>query len=175
MLHRTTVTTPIGDLRVVASDDGIREIRLPLPERAVPARAAENPDHPILREARRQLGEYFAGERRGFDLPLDVEGTPFQRAVWDALVEVPYGATESYGELAGRIGRPGAARAVGAANGRNPVPIVVPCHRVIGADGALVGYGGPSEAGLAMKRWLIQLEQGQAAAGRAARSGRVRA
>jgi len=158
MLHRTTVTTPIGDLRVLASDEGVRAILLPLPDRHVRAAAQDDPDHPVLLEASRQLGEYFAGERRGFDLPLDVEGTAFQRSVWDALVEIPYGGTESYGELAERIGRPGAARAVGAANGRNPVPIIVPCHRVIGADGALVGYGGPSEAGLAMKQSLIRLE-----------------
>jgi methylated-DNA-[protein]-cysteine S-methyltransferase len=158
MLHRTTVTTTIGDLRVVASDAGVRAILLPLPDRHAPAAARDDPDHPVLRDASRQLGEYFAGERRVFDLPLDVDGTAFQRSVWDALVEIPYGATESYGQLAERIGRPGAARAVGAANGRNPVPIVVPCHRVIGADGTLVGYGGSSEAGLTMKRRLIRLE-----------------
>jgi methylated-DNA-[protein]-cysteine S-methyltransferase len=165
MLHRTTVTTPIGELRVVASDEGVRAILLPLPDRHVPAAAQDDPGHPVLLEASRQLDEYFAGERRAFDLPLDVEGTAFQRSVWDALVEIPYGGTESYGELAERIGRPGAARAVGAANGRNPVPIIVPCHRVIGADGALVGYGGPSEAGLAMKHSLIRLEAEAAPAG----------
>ena len=158
MLHRTTVTTPIGDLRVVASDAGIREVRMPLPDRSVPTRATENPDHPILRDARRQLDEYFRGERRTFDLPLDVEGTDFQLAVWGALVDIPYGLTESYGELAERVGRPGAARAVGGANGRNPVPIVVPCHRVIGASGAMTGYAGPSEDGIAIKRWLIRHE-----------------
>jgi methylated-DNA-[protein]-cysteine S-methyltransferase len=158
MLHRTTVTTTIGDLRVVASDAGVRAILLPLPDRHAPAAARDDPDHPVLRDASRQLREYFAGERRVFDLPLDVDGTAFQRSVWEALVEIPYGATESYGQLAERIGRPGAARAVGAANGRNPVPIVVPCHRVIGADGTLVGYGGSSEAGLTMKRRLIRLE-----------------
>ncbi len=160
MLHRTTVTTPIGDLRVVASDAGIREIRMPLPDRSMPARAAENPDHLILKNAHDQLDEYFRGERRVFDLPLDVEGTDFQMAVWGALVDIPYGATESYGELAQRVGRPGAARAVGGANGRNPVPIVVPCHRVIGASGAMVGYAGPSEGGIAIKRWLIRHESG---------------
>ncbi len=164
MLHRTTVTTPIGDLRVVASDAGIREIRMPLPDRSMPARAAENPDHLILKNAHDQLDEYFRGERRVFDLPLDVEGTDFQMAVWGALVDIPYGATESYGELAQRVGRPGAARAVGGANGRNPVPIVVPCHRVIGASGAMVGYAGPSEGGIVIKRWLIRHESGGTAA-----------
>lgn len=159
MLHRTTIPTPIGDLRVVASDAGIREIRMPLPDRGVPVRATENPDHPILKAARRQLDEYFRGERRDFDLPLDVEGTAFQRTVWDALVQIPFGETESYGGLAERVGKPGAARAVGGANGRNPVPIVVPCHRVIGADGQMTGYAGPSEDGIAIKRWLIRHER----------------
>ncbi len=159
MLHRTTVTTPIGDLRVVASDDGIREIWMPLPAaRAVPIQAPENSDHPILTEARRQIDEYFRGDRRTFDLPLDVAGTAFQLEVWKALVDIPYGATESYGRLAERVGRPRAARAVGGANGRNPVPLVVPCHRVIGADGTMVGYAGPSEDGIAIKRWLIRYE-----------------
>lgn len=159
MLHRTTVTTPIGDLRVVASDHGIREISMPLPDaRHIPARATENADHPILLETRRQIDEYFRGDRLLFDLPLDVEGTSFQREVWDALAEIPYGTTESYGQLAERVGRPGAARAVGGANGRNPVPLVVPCHRVIGANGTMVGYGGPSQDGIAIKRWLLRHE-----------------
>lgn len=159
MLHRTTITTPIGDLRIVASDAGIREIWMPLPDaRSVPARATENPDHPILTEARRQIDEYFRGDRLVFDLPLDVEGTAFQREVWGALAEIPYGETESYGQLAERVGRPGAARAVGGANGRNPIPLVVPCHRVIGANGTMVGYGGPSEDGIAIKRWLLRHE-----------------
>ena len=158
MLNRTTIATPVGDLQVVASDVGIRGIRMPLPDRSIPMRAAENPDHPILKNAHDQLDEYFRGERRAFDLPLDVEGTDFQMAVWGALVDIPYGATESYGELAERVGRPGAARAVGGANGRNPVPIVVPCHRVIGANGTMVGYAGPSEDGIAIKRWLIRHE-----------------
>jgi methylated-DNA-[protein]-cysteine S-methyltransferase len=158
MLHRTTMTTPIGELTLIASDRGLREIRLPLPERRPVAEAGGGGDHPTLDAARAQLDEYFRGERRDFDLPLDADGTPFQREVWDALCEIPYGVTESYGEVAARVGRPGAARAVGGANGRNPLPIVVPCHRVIGASGALTGYGGPDEAGIAMKRWLLDLE-----------------
>ena len=164
MLHQTTMQTPIGELVLVASDSGLREIRLPLGTR--PARRADDDaDTPVLAETRRQLDEYFRGERRDFDLPLDVDGSPFQREVWDALVRIPYGATESYGQLAERVGRPGAARAVGGANGRNPLPIVVPCHRVIGASGALTGYGGPSQEGIAMKRWLIDHETAAAAAG----------
>lgn len=155
MLHRMTMTTPIGPLTLVASDAGLREIRLPLDERYPPTPATPSTDHPILRAARRELDEYFRGERRTFDVPLDQVGSPFQKAVWAALATIPYGVTESYGQLADRIGKPGAARAVGGANGRNPIPIIVPCHRVIGANGALTGYGGPSEDGIAMKRWLI--------------------
>ena len=108
-----------------------------------------------LGEARRQLTEYFAGARRAFDLPLAASGTPFQRRVWEALRRIPYGETISYGELARRIGKPTASRAVGAANGRNPIAIVVPCHRVIGADGTLIGYGG----GLPVKEALLALER----------------
>jgi methylated-DNA-[protein]-cysteine S-methyltransferase len=107
-----------------------------------------------LGSAVRQLGEYFAGTRREFDLPLRSQGTPFQTRVWRELVEIPYGQTLSYGELAQRIDKPSASRAVGLANGRNPISIVVPCHRVIGADGSLTGYGG----GLERKRWLLAHE-----------------
>lgn len=163
MLYGTTVNTPIGPLLVVASDAGVREIRLPLPGRAGPVGVIERPEHPVLALAVAQIQEYFRGERRDFAVPLDVEGTPFQREVWTALVAIPYGVTESYAGLAERVGRPGAARAVGGANGRNPVPIVVPCHRVINASGSLGGYGGPGDAGLAMKRWLLNLEAGRTA------------
>ncbi|MED9959536.1 MAG: methylated-DNA--[protein]-cysteine S-methyltransferase [Christensenellales bacterium] len=110
---------------------------------------------PLLREAARQLDEYFAGARRAFALPLAPQGTPFERQVWDALRAIPYGQTLSYGELAACIGRPAAGRAVGRANGRNPLPILVPCHRVIGADGRLTGYAG----GLEAKAWLLALER----------------
>ena len=109
-----------------------------------------------LGRLRRQLQEYFQGERREFDLPLDLAGTPWQRKVWSALLEIPYGSTTSYGELAARLGKPGGSRAVGRANGENYVAIVVPCHRVIQADGGLRGYGG----GLHRKRWLLDLEAG---------------
>ncbi|MHB8055173.1 MAG: methylated-DNA--[protein]-cysteine S-methyltransferase [Candidatus Aminicenantales bacterium] len=113
--------------------------------------------HPgaVLAAGARQLGEYFAGKRRVFDLPLDLNGTPFQREVWGALQKVPFGETTSYGEIARRIGRPAAVRAVGAANGRNPVSIIVPCHRIVGADGRLTGYGG----GLWRKEWLLRHER----------------
>jgi methylated-DNA-[protein]-cysteine S-methyltransferase len=111
-------------------------------------------DDSAFTEACGQLDEYFAGERTEFDLPLNPAGTPFQRRVWDALKTIPYGEIRSYGEIAEQIGRPGAARAVGLANGRNPISIVVPCHRVIGASGALTGYGG----GLERKQYLLDLE-----------------
>jgi methylated-DNA-[protein]-cysteine S-methyltransferase len=116
-------------------------------------------DDPVLAAARRQLERYFAGERTEFDLPLAPEGTEFQRAVWAGLGTIGYGETLSYGELADRIGRPNAQRAVGLANGRNPIAVIVPCHRVIGADGSLTGYGG----GLDRKQRLLALEQGVAA------------
>jgi methylated-DNA-[protein]-cysteine S-methyltransferase len=111
-------------------------------------------DHAVLRQAQAQLAEYFAGQRRDFDLPLAPQGTEFQREVWWELANIPFGGTISYAELALRVGRPTATRAVGAANGRNPLPIVLPCHRVIGADGSLTGFGG----GLPTKEFLLQLE-----------------
>ena len=110
---------------------------------------------PLLLEAERQLSEYFAGNRKTFDLPLKPEGTVFQRAVWNALCAIPYGETRSYGEIAAQIGAPKACRAVGMTNHRNPLPILIPCHRVIGADGSLTGYGG----GLDKKRFLLELER----------------
>jgi methylated-DNA-[protein]-cysteine S-methyltransferase len=116
---------------------------------------APNVPSPLLRRAGLELGEYFAGTRRSFTLPLSPQGTDFQRAVWAALLEIPYGETRSYGEIARAVGKPGAARAVGMANNRNPLPVFIPCHRVIGADGALVGYGG----GLEKKRFLLALEK----------------
>lgn len=109
---------------------------------------------PLLNEASRQLRQYFAGERREFDLPLHPAGTPFQCRVWDQLRRIPFGETISYGELARRVGNPAASRAVGAANGRNPIPIIVPCHRVIGSDGSMTGFGG----GVERKRALLGLE-----------------
>jgi methylated-DNA-[protein]-cysteine S-methyltransferase len=115
---------------------------------------SEDPTVAPLSAALRQLGEYFAGTRREFDLPLRMRGTEFQQRVWRELTEIPYGQTWSYGELAKRIDNPSASRAVGLANGRNPISILVPCHRVIGADGSLTGYGG----GLERKRWLLAHE-----------------
>lgn len=157
--------TPIGTLRIVGGAGGVERIDLPNAAAGAPdpgwrERRRSLPEP--LEKAKRQLLEYFDGARRRFDLPLAAAGTAFQRRVWDELRRIPYGETISYGELARRIGRPTASRAVGAANGRNPLAIVVPCHRVIGADGALVGYGG----GLPVKETLLAHEQGVAGGGR---------
>ncbi|MGB9456625.1 MAG: methylated-DNA--[protein]-cysteine S-methyltransferase [Bryobacteraceae bacterium] len=144
-----------GDLRLrlTAGAAGIRRIEFaPFAESG----ATPNPGNPLLAEAVRQLRAYFAGQLRRFELPLDLAGTEFQRRVWLELTRIPYGETRSYQDLARAIGAPKAVRAVGAANGANPVAIVVPCHRVIGAGGKLVGYGG----GLPLKRRLLDLERG---------------
>ncbi|MHB1559891.1 MAG: methylated-DNA--[protein]-cysteine S-methyltransferase [Isosphaeraceae bacterium] len=148
---------PVGPL--VLTSDGEALTGLHLPEHdgsaaTMPTDASWRRDPGPFREAVAQLDAYFAGERTTFDLPLRLGGTDFQRLAWDALLTIPYGTTISYGEQARRIGRPAASRAVGAANGRNPVAIIVPCHRVIGSGGKLTGYGG----GLPLKQWLIDLE-----------------
>ncbi|HYI26807.1 MAG TPA: methylated-DNA--[protein]-cysteine S-methyltransferase [Bradyrhizobium sp.] len=151
-----TVDSPVGKLTLVATDEGLAGI-LWAKEGAGRVRLridAEDANHPVLVETERQLQEYFAGRRREFTLRLDVAGTPFQRKVWNALMTIPFGETRSYGEIARQIGKPRAMRAVGAANGRNPVSIVAPCHRVIGSNGKLTGFGG----GLDVKAQLLALE-----------------
>lgn len=153
--------SPIGRLRLVASDAGLAAI---LWQPTDPASlsltlAEESPAHPILTETARQLGEYFSGTRKAFDLPLDFNGTDFQQKVWRALLTIPFGETRSYAQIAKQIGQPTATRAVGAANGRNPIPIIAPCHRVIGSNGDLTGFGG----GLPMKAHLLTLEGAQTA------------
>ena len=151
----TSIDSPVGPLLLAAGDDGLRAIEFHASRHPVPRRGDwQVGDHPLLRRARAQLEEYFAGARRGFDLPLAPRGTDFQRETWLALATIAYGSTISYAELALRVGRPKAMRAVGAANGRNPLPIVLPCHRVIGADGSLTGFGG----GLPTKQFLLELE-----------------
>jgi len=147
--------TEVGGLRLrmVAGDAGVRAIEFS-PATAMGGGPSER--NPVLMETVRQLRAYFAGDLRRFDLPLDLAGTPFQQRVWHELLEIPYGETRSYCQIACNLGAPVAVRAVGAANGANPVPIVVPCHRVIGASGKLVGYGG----GLPLKRRLLALERG---------------
>jgi len=159
-LYFTTTDSPVGHLTLVASDAGVRAILWEAEGEHVRVRfatagAVEQPDHPVLTDAVGQLGQYFAGERREFDLPLDTVGTEFQRSAWTALRTIPFGATVSYGEQARRLGNPKAVRAVGTANGRNPVSIVVPCHRVVGSDGSLTGFA----AGLETKAWLLDHER----------------
>lgn len=150
------LSTPVGRLLLAGDEKGLRGIFFQDGLHAVePAEGWQRTRAPF-REVIAQLGAYFAGRLQRFDLALAPEGTPFQREVWAALTAIPYGETVSYGELARRLGRPAASRAVGAANGRNPIPIVIPCHRVIGADGSLTGFGG----GLAIKRTLLELETG---------------
>jgi methylated-DNA-[protein]-cysteine S-methyltransferase len=154
----TTLPTPLGPLILVATERAL--VAVEFAERALVA-GVPSGRTPLLDEACAQLRAYFAGERREFDLPLAPEGTAFQRAVWTALRAIPCGETRTYGDVARQVGRPAAVRAVGAANGRNPIAIVVPCHRVIGADGSLTGYGG----GLDRKRWLLAHERGELALG----------
>ena len=152
----THYSSPVGELLLTSSDGMLTGLHMSL-HRGGPAPRPKpewGRDDPALRLAREQLKAFFAGELRAFELPLRMTGTPFQEQVWEGLLTIPYGTTISYAELARRIGRPGASRAVGAANGRNPIGIVVPCHRVIGADGTLTGYGG----GLDRKEWLISHE-----------------
>lgn len=141
--------SPIGPLEVAGTEAGILWIEFSR-RRAVPA----GPAAPCLKECIRQLDEYFAGRRRSFSLRLDLRGTPFQKRVWDELLKIPFGRTVSYKDVAARLGNPRSTRAVGGANHRNPVSIVVPCHRVVGADGGLTGYGG----GLWRKEWLLAHE-----------------
>jgi len=148
----TVIPSPVGPLQARSHDGAL--IALSMHRRLA---AGPDADDPVLSHAAEQLEAYFAGELTEFDLPLALHGNPFERRVWAALLEIPYGETTSYGELARRIGAPTAARAVGLANSRNPVGIIVPCHRVIGANGKLTGYAG----GLDMKRALLDLESGR--------------
>lgn len=153
--------SPVGELTLVASAHGVAAV---LWENDDPLRVRLNPrqeekHHPVLLEAKRQLVEYFSGDRTSFSVPLDFQGTDFQKEVWAALLTIPFGETRNYGEIAKQIGRPAAVRAVGAANGKNPISIIAPCHRVIGANGTLTGFAG----GLKAKAFLLDLESGGAA------------
>jgi len=154
-IYFTLLESQLGEVLLAGDEEGLRQISF---------MAGNSPHLPgedwiesrePLWEAREQIGAYFRGERKTFDLPLAPEGTPFQQTVWNALREIPYGRTITYGELARRIGQPTASRAVGAANGRNPLPIIVPCHRVIGSNGELTGFRG----GIHLKAGLLELEQ----------------
>jgi methylated-DNA-[protein]-cysteine S-methyltransferase len=148
--------SPVGRLTLVATDEGLAGIlwEKDRPDRVRLKIDREDDNHPVLMETRRQLGEYFAGQRKTFALKLDLAGTPFQRKVWNALLTIPFGETRSYAQIARQIGSPAAVRAVGVANGRNPVSIVAPCHRVVGATGKLTGFAG----GLGVKARLLALE-----------------
>lgn len=155
-LAYTIIASPVGDLTLVAGDHGLVAIlwQDDDPDRVRMEARVEAPDHPVLVETAKQLDAYFAGKLERFDVPLDFRGTDFQKQVWAALLTIPFGQTRSYGEIARQIGRPSASRAVGAANGRNPISIIAPCHRVIGSAGALTGFAG----GLDAKRYLLDLE-----------------
>lgn len=152
----TAIDSPVGTLTLVASDGVLCALYMHEQRHAPPPDSFGEPDPAAFGSVIEQLTAYFAGDRTAFDVPLALAGTAFQLKVWAALQQIPYGETTSYGELAAAIGQPTAARAVGLANGRNPVGIIVPCHRVVGADGRLVGYGG----GIARKEALLRLERG---------------
>lgn len=156
VLYRSNIASPVGQLGLVASDVSLVAVLWP-EERDGRVKFPDTPvtgSNDILRATADQLGEYFEGQRRSFDLPLELRGTEFQQQVWQALAEIPFGETSSYGKQAAAIGRPRAIRAVGSANGRNPLSIVLPCHRIVGADGKLTGFAG----GLDTKRWLLDHE-----------------
>ncbi|WP_335342142.1 methylated-DNA--[protein]-cysteine S-methyltransferase [Pseudoflavonifractor phocaeensis] len=148
-MARVRFPTPVGPMTLEGTEASLTALYLPNTPML-----SEGTETPLLAKGREELLDYLAGERRTFDLPLDPRGTPFQLAVWHALAEIPYGQTVTYGALAGRLGRPKAGRAVGQANHRNPLPIFLPCHRVVGTKGALTGYAG----GLELKAWLLRLE-----------------
>jgi methylated-DNA-[protein]-cysteine S-methyltransferase len=154
-MYSALFQSPVGQLTLVASDAGLRAILWPTEK---PGRV-KLPDisrggHPVLQATSAQLTEYFSGTRQEFDIPLDLHGTPFQVKAWRSLADIPYGTTASYAEQADRLGAPKAVRAVGSANGRNPISIVLPCHRVVASNGSLAGFAG----GLDAKRWLLEFE-----------------
>jgi methylated-DNA-[protein]-cysteine S-methyltransferase len=157
----TTFDSRVGELTLIATNKGLRAVKWPV-ERAdrlsLPDEMISNPEHPVLVATALQLEQYFEGGRTEFDLPLDLRGTEFQQSAWLALADIPYGETVSYCEQAARIGRPGAVRAIGAANGRNPISIILPCHRVVGANGDLTGFAG----GIETKRDLLAFEKNEA-------------
>jgi methylated-DNA-[protein]-cysteine S-methyltransferase len=152
---QTAIATPLGEIRLVAQDDALVGVYFPQHKNPAWPVVAVDACHPVLIQAACELAEYFAGERTVFNTPLAPQGTQFQRAVWQALTGIPYGERRSYAWIATAIGHPQACRAVGAANGRNPLSIFVPCHRAVGADGSLTGYAG----GVSAKRWLLEHEQ----------------
>lgn len=165
-LSSLILSSPVGDLRLVASDTGLVAVLWPDddPRRVRLGEQRDGQDDPVLLAAAGQIEAYFAGTLRIFDLPLDMRGTAFQQTVWAALLTIPFGETRSYGDIARAIGQPTASRAVGAANGRNPLSIIAPCHRVVGGSGALTGFAG----GIETKRWLLDFERRSRSANAAA-------
>ena len=160
--YTTTLNSPVGKLTLIATDLGLRAVKWPNEREdrlSMPPEMISTKDHPVLQDAILQLEEYFAKRRTSFDLPLDLRGTEFQQLAWRALASIPYGETTSYGVQASRIGRPRAVRAIGAANGRNPISIILPCHRVVGANGSLTGFAG----GIETKQELLAFEKKSAA------------
>ena len=151
MIYRDQLSTPLGTLTLEATDRGLSSVRFP--NRAEPF-SGKSPDNPTISQAKRELTDYFAGELKQFSVPLDWQGTAFQQSVWEALTHIPYGETVSYADIARAIGRPKSARPTGGAVGANPLPIIVPCHRVIGSDQSLTGFTG----GLSIKVALLELE-----------------
>ncbi|MGI6499069.1 MAG: methylated-DNA--[protein]-cysteine S-methyltransferase [Oscillospiraceae bacterium] len=152
MNYASPCPSPLGTLWMLANESSITAILFP---GNLPGADHMVQETPLLLEAKKQLSEYFCGKRHAFDLPLEPKGTPYQKTVWDALKTIPYGETRSYGDIARQIQNPKGARSVGSANHNNPIPIIIPCHRVIGANGSLTGYGG----GLDIKTFLLHLEQ----------------
>lgn len=152
-----TIASPVGALKLIASEKGLAAILWENddPKRVRLGKLLEEPAHPVLVQAEHELGEYFLGKRKTFDIKLDMVGTEFQKKIWEALLTIPFGETRSYADIARQVGSPNAFRAVGAANGRNPISIVTPCHRAVGSDGSLTGFAG----GLDAKRYLLTLEK----------------
>lgn len=151
MKHTVYIMTPLGPIKITATDNAITSVAFSNNKPSIPA----PPETPLLKETERQLSEYFSGGRKTFDLPFAAEGTEFQKNVWKAVQSIPYGETRSYGQIAEKIGRPSAFRAVGTANSKNPILILIPCHRIVGFDGSPVGYAG----GLDRKEKLLGLER----------------
>lgn len=152
-----TLTSPVGELTLVANDHALKAVLWENddPKRVPLGQLQQKDNHPVLLKTERQLREYFAGHRVTFDLPMEFTGTDFQRSVWQALLSIPFGETRSYAQIARQVGNPSAVRAVGAANGRNPISIIAPCHRVIGSNGKLTGFAGGMEA----KAFLLKMEK----------------
>jgi methylated-DNA-[protein]-cysteine S-methyltransferase len=152
---QTVIASPLGEIRLVALDDALVGVYFPHHSKPAWPEVAVDAGLSVLVQAAQELSEYFAGQRKLFSTPLAPQGTEFQRAVWQALLDIPYGEQRSYAQIAAAIGQPQACRAVGSANGRNPLSIFIPCHRAVGADGSLTGYAG----GVSVKRWLLEHEQ----------------